>query len=76
MADDQAAMYEMLRLIQKDGEVSLSDLPNDTTNKVTMNTIDVFMKGSGLITNMVDESGYLLSNTIRSKENKISTIER
>lgn len=76
MADDQAAMYEMLRLIQKDGEVSLEDLPNDTLNKTTMNTVDVFMKGSGLITNMVDESGYLLPNTIKSREDRTSTIKR
>lgn len=76
MADDQAAMYEMLRLIQKDGEVSLEDLPNDTLNKTTMNTVDVFMKGSGLITNMVDESGYLLPNTIKAREDRTSTIKR
>ena len=41
--------FEMLRAIQRDGEVELRDLPNDPVNKVTLNTINVFMLGSGLL---------------------------
>lgn len=76
MSDDSAAMYEMLRLIQRDGEVSLSDLPKDNLNKMTMNTLNYFMLGSGLCSNMIDESGYLLPSTIKSEEDKISAVKK
>ena len=76
MADDTEAHYEMLRAIQRDGEVELSSLPNDPVNKVTLNTINTFMIGSGLESNFIDESGYLLPITLQGREDKISTIDR
>lgn len=76
MADDTEAHYEMLRSIQRDGEVELRDLPNDPINKVTMNTINAFMLGSCLETNFIDESGYVLPITLKGKEEKTSTIDR
>lgn len=76
MSDDSAATFEMTRLIQRDGEVSLADLPNDPVNKTTMNTINYYILGSGLTTNMIDESAYVLPITLRDRESKTSTIER
>ena len=76
MSDDGAAMYEMLRLIQRDGEVSLKDLPKDNLNKMTMNTLNYFMLGSGLCSNMIDETGYMLPSTIMAREDKTSVMER
>lgn len=76
MADDTEAHYEMLRAIQRDGEVSLRDLPNDPTNKVTLCTVNAFMLGAGLSSNFVDESGYLLPITLKGQEDRKSTIDR
>ena len=76
MADDTEAYYEMLRAIQRDGEVELSSLPNDTTSKVAMNTVNVFMIGSGIESNMIDESGYMLPVTLKGANDRLSTIER
>lgn len=76
MADDTGAMYEMMRLIQRDGEVSLRDLPKDTTNRVTMNTIEYYILGSGLTTNMIEQTGYMLPITMKSENDKTSTIQR
>ena len=76
MADDVEAHYEMLRLIQRDGEVELRDLPSDPTSKVTMNTINTFMIGSCLQSNFVDESGYILPITLKGKEDEKAIIDR
>ena len=75
-SDDTEAHYEMLRRIQRDGEVELKDLPNDPLNKVTLNTINAFMLGSGLESNFIDETGYLLPETLKGQEDRISTIKR
>ena len=75
-SDDEGAMYEMARLIQRDGEVSLEDLPNDPTDKVTMNTINYYMLGAGISTNLIEDSGYVLPITLRSRDDKTSTIQR
>lgn len=76
MADDTEANYAMLKAIQRDGEVELADLPNDTVNKVTMNTINAFMLGSGIESNLIDESEYLLPSTIMAREDKTGVIDR
>lgn len=76
MGDDMEAHYEMMRLIQRDGEVELKDLPNDPLNKVTLNTINVFMLGSGLACNWVTSDGHMLPNTLRGNEARSSTIDR
>ena len=76
MADDSEAHYAMLRNIQRDGEVSLKDLPNDPLSKVTMNTINAFMIGAGFQTNLVTERGYVLPITLRARDEQSSTIDR
>lgn len=75
-ADDMEAYYEMLRLIRRDGEVELRDLPNKPESKVALNTVNAFMIGSGLIANWVNSDGYVLPNTLNGREDKSSTIDR
>ena len=76
MADDQAASFEMQRQIQKNGEVSLADLPKDPLSKTTTNTIFYMMLGVGVTTNLIEESGYILPLTMMAKEDQSSTIDR
>lgn len=76
MADDEAASFAMQRIIQKDGEVSLKDLPNDPLSRVTTNTIFYMMVGSGISTNLIEETGHLLPITLKDKESQSSTIQR
>lgn len=76
MADDTEAHYEMLRRIQRDGEVELRDLPNDVLNKVTLNTINAYMLGSCIQSNLIEESGYMLPITLKARESQATTIDR
>ena len=66
----------MQKRILRDGEVSLEDLPNDPINKVAMNTINAFIIGSGIVSNLIDESGYLLPITLKSQEENKNAIKR
>lgn len=76
MADDSEAYYEMLRSIQRDGEVELKDLPNNPESKVTLNTVNAFMLGSGLACNWITDEGYILPSTLQSRDERTSTIDR
>ena len=76
MADDSEAHYEMLRAIQRDGEVELRDLQNDPLNKVTLNTINTLMLGACIQSNFITDQGYILPITLRADEEKSSTIDR
>lgn len=76
MADDTAAHYEMLRRIQRDGEVELKDLPNDPLDKVTLNTINALLLGACIQTNLIDQSGLMLPITIADREGRETTIDR
>lgn len=76
LSDDSKANYEMMRLIQRDGEVSLADLPRDPTGKVTMNTINYFMLGACISTNLIEETGYVLPSTMAGRDEDISIIDR
>lgn len=76
MSDDEAAFRKMQIAIQRDGEVSLKDLPSDPTDKVAMNTIEYYMLGSGVCSNLIDSSGYVLPITLLAKDDKSTTIDR
>src|SRR5699024_197199 len=75
-SDDTAAHYEMLRRIQRDGEVELADLPNDPVNKVTLNTINALMIGYCLESNLITETGYMLPVTLKGKGDEPGVIQR
>ena len=74
MSDDESASFEMMRQIQQFGEVSLKDLPDDPLNRVTMNTIEYYMLGCGITTNLIENSGYVLPITAKSKETNSTSI--
>lgn len=76
MSDDETALYAMLREIQQNGEVSMADLPNDPLNKTTMNTIYLYSIGAGISTNLIEETGYVLPNTLKSREVNDKAIKR
>ena len=76
MADDETALYAMLREIQQNGEVSMEDLPNDPLNKTTMNTIYLYSIGAGIVTNLVEETGYVLPTTLKSRDVNDKAIKR
>ncbi len=76
MADDSAAHMEMLRRIQRDGEVELKDLPNDPLDKVTLNTINALLLGACIQTNMIEGSGLMLPITLQDREGRPTTIDR
>ena len=52
-ADDMKSKNEMNNAIAKNGVVSLEELTNDTENKVSLNTLDVYFTMQGLRTNLV-----------------------
>lgn len=76
MADNLKAQREMERKILSDGEVELSDIEIDSADSVSVNTIAYYMYGGGIITNLLDQSGYVLPITQKGREDKTSTIER
>lgn len=76
MSDDTKADFEMQKLIQRDGEVEFKDLPNDPINKVTLNTINYYLLGACISTNLIDQSGYLLPITLKAREDKVSVIDK
>lgn len=55
-ADDLKMKTTMLNKIATDGFVSLKDLPSNKTEKVALNTLDVFFISCGIKTNLVTES--------------------
>lgn len=67
-ADDMHMKRQMLNAISNKGEVSLNELDSDITNKVAVNTMNYYMIGSGLSTNLIDTNGLLLPITIKDKE--------
>ena len=76
MADDTNAMYDMIRMIQQNGEFELADIHMDPVKRSTLNAINYFLLGSGISTNLIEESGYVLPITLRAAEDRSTTIER
>lgn len=52
-ADNMVAKNEMYKMIQQDGYVSLEELSNRQTDKVAINSLDVYFTMQGLRTNLV-----------------------
>ena len=76
LGDNSKAMYEMVKKIQRDGEVELKDLPDDPLDKTALTTVGYYLYGSCLVTNMLDSTGYLLPITLKSKEERKQAIKR
>lgn len=68
-ADDMTGKMEMLKNINRDGYVSLKDMPNDVKNKQALNTLDVFFLSAGIVTDLITP-GLALRDTLDNKQSK------
>lgn len=66
-SDDMVMKEEMLNDINTKGYVSLEDLTSDPVNKTTLNTVDTFLLGMGLNSDLVTK-GLMLKSTLREEE--------
>lgn len=65
-SDDMVMKTQMNTAINTNGYVSLEQLDSDPANKVALNTIDVFMIGMGLKSDLVT-NGLMLKKTISTE---------
>jgi hypothetical protein len=72
-ADDMQMKRQMLTAIREKGEVSLEELDSDVMNKVALNTMNYYVLGSGLNTNIIESSGLVLPITLRGREESKNT---
>jgi hypothetical protein len=64
------AKAQMYNQINTTGQVSLNDIKPDKNNQVARNTVDVFLIGSGIMTNLVEED-YMTPYTLSMKKKRI-----
>ena len=65
-SDDMVMKNEMYRDIALNGYTSLNTLTDNVENKTTLNTVNVFLLGMGINSDLVT-SGLMLKNTIKSE---------
>ena len=65
-ADDPHMKQQMYTAISNKGFVSLKDMESDTANKTTLNTVDVFLLGMGLNSDLVTK-GLMLKKTLNEE---------
>jgi hypothetical protein len=65
-SDDSVAKAEMYSLITKKGYVSLSELTDKVENKTTLNTIDTFLIGMGIKSDLITD-GLILTKTLKTE---------
>lgn len=58
-ADNMAAKNQMYNAINRDGYVSLDELPNDPEDKVAINSLDAYFTMQGFRTNLVKKDGSI-----------------
>lgn len=63
-ADDMVMKQEMYAQIAKKGFVSLEELPDNVENKTTLNTLDVYLMGMGIKSDLITQ-GLVLKNSLR-----------
>ena len=64
-SDNLKAQNDAQRIIIRDGELSLKDIDTSPANSVTANTLQKYMYGACLITNLASDNPYLLPYTIK-----------
>lgn len=69
-ADDMEAKNKMYTMINTTGQVSLKDLDSPKTAQVARTTTDVFLIGSGIMTNLIEED-YMTPYTLSMKKKRI-----
>ena len=65
-ADDSVMKQQMYTAINNKGYVSFEDMDSDTANKTTLNTVDTFLLGMGLNSNLVTK-GLMLKKTLNEE---------
>lgn len=65
-ADDHVMKREMINSINTKGYVQLEELTDDPANKTTLNTVNVFLLGMGISSDLVT-NGLMLKNTIEKE---------
>jgi hypothetical protein len=66
-AGDLVAKEEMLHQIATTGSVSLKDLPNKRSNRVALNTANVYLLGGGMESDLITKEGYILQRTFEKQ---------
>lgn len=61
-ADDMVAKQEALQAIYAKGYLSLSELTDEVSNKTTLNTVNTYMLGMGLQSDLVTKGNLLKTN--------------
>ena len=69
-ADDMDAKNQMYNQINTTGQVSLNDLKSDKSSQVARNTVDVYLIGSGIMSNLLEED-YMTPYTRAGKKKRI-----
>lgn len=68
--DNQAQKMEMYRRIMKDGFVTMDDMPDDPLQSTTLNTINSYLLGSGIKSDLVTDTlktAFTLEEDTRKK---------
>lgn len=73
--DDNTKKMEMFKQIALQGYTRLEDYTDDVANKHTLNTIDVFFTGAGIMTDLITD-GLELRRTEDERKRKKSTSEK
>lgn len=68
-ADDSVMKSEMYNSIARKGYVSYKDLTNNVDNKTTLNTLDVYLIGCGIKSDLITRDVYL-RKTLSDRKNK------
>lgn len=69
-ADDMEAKNKMYNQINTTGQVSLKDIQSPKTSQVARNTVDAYLIGSGLMSNLLEED-YMTPYTAANKRMRI-----
>lgn len=69
-ADDMEAKNKMYNQINTTGQVSLKDLKSSKSSQVARSTVDVYLIGSGLMSNLIEED-YMTPYTLANRKMRI-----
>ena len=65
-ADDPVMKQQMYTAINNKGYVTLDDMESDTANKTTLNTVDVYLLGMGINSDLVTK-GLMTKKTLNEE---------
>lgn len=74
-SDDLVAKMQMNKQIMQQGYFNLNEIDSDLQNKTTLNTVDVFLIGAGIMSDLVTED-LELKRTLDNKKKRITTQDK